>query len=199
MSFLFTPSLLRGKETLPVAEALAGKEVVLLYMSAHWCPPCKAYTPQLKEWYNKQGGKAEIIFVSSDSDEAAFESYYASMPWLAIPYSERLVVSALMSTCGVIGIPAVVAVRVSDGVIVSKSGRQGVLSAPEGFPWADGTEKSALVASGDSSKVKLVSPQMALPAFLTFVTLLYFVMGPEWRNTILMVGGLGFALIRGLT
>ena len=199
MSFLHTPSLLRGKETVSVSDALAGKEVILLYFSAHWCPPCKAYTPQLRDWYMKQGGKVEIIFVSSDSDEASFESYYSSMPWLAIPYSERLVASALMSTCGVMGIPAVSAVRVSDGVIVSKSGRQGVLSSPEGFPWADGTEQSAIVASGDSSKVKLVSPQLALPIFLAIVTVLYFVMGPEWRNTILMVGGLGFALIRGLT
>jgi len=27
------------------ADALAGKEVIMLYFSAHWCPPCKIFTP----------------------------------------------------------------------------------------------------------------------------------------------------------
>ncbi len=33
------------------AEALAGKELVLFYFSAHWCPPCKHFTPILKDFY----------------------------------------------------------------------------------------------------------------------------------------------------
>ena len=28
-------------------DALSGKEVVGLYFSAHWCPPCKQFTPEL--------------------------------------------------------------------------------------------------------------------------------------------------------
>ena len=32
--------------TIQASEALAGKTVVL-YFSAHWCPPCKAFTPLL--------------------------------------------------------------------------------------------------------------------------------------------------------
>ena len=31
----------------------------------------------------------EVIFVSSDKDEAAFKEYYESMPWLALDFSER--------------------------------------------------------------------------------------------------------------
>ena len=33
------------------AEALADK-VVAIYFSAHWCPPCRGFTPKLAEIYN---------------------------------------------------------------------------------------------------------------------------------------------------
>jgi thiol-disulfide isomerase/thioredoxin len=61
------------------------------YFSAHWCPPCRAFTPKLVSFYNAQPGKKkqfEIIFVSSDSDENEMETYIKedSMPWPAIAY-----------------------------------------------------------------------------------------------------------------
>lgn len=68
--------------------------VVALYFSAHWCPPCRAFTPQLAAWYDKfkkteNGDKFEIIFVSSDRDSGSFKEYYKEMPWLALPYENR--------------------------------------------------------------------------------------------------------------
>ena len=33
------------------SDALAGKAIVCLYFSAHWCPPCRAFTPVLKDFY----------------------------------------------------------------------------------------------------------------------------------------------------
>ena len=32
-------------------EALTNKKIVAFYFSAHWCPPCKAFTPILKKFY----------------------------------------------------------------------------------------------------------------------------------------------------
>lgn len=59
-----------------------------LYFSAHWCPPCRAFTPKLVEWY--QGFKAkhenfELVFVSRDKNEEAQLEYMkeAKMPWPA--------------------------------------------------------------------------------------------------------------------
>lgn len=76
-------------------ETIAGKGKMLgIYYSAHWCPPCKKFTPVLAEFYKKRkesdkGKDFDIIFVSSDSDEASFTEYYKDMPWLALKFSER--------------------------------------------------------------------------------------------------------------
>lgn len=76
----------------PTAEVLDGKEVVGLYFSAHWCGPCRSFTPKLAEAYGSitAAGKAfEIVFVSSDRDASAFDEYYAEMPWSTLPYAAR--------------------------------------------------------------------------------------------------------------
>ena len=83
-------------EYVEVETASFGKEgyVVGLYFSAHWCPPCRAFTPKLADWYNKlKGGeigeKFEIVFLSSDRDEKSFNEYFGEMPWLAVSYNNR--------------------------------------------------------------------------------------------------------------
>jgi len=72
-------------------DALRGKKFILLYFSASWCPPCKAFTPILAEFYKKcaKEAKLEIIYVSSDRSVEAFNEYYGKMPWLAIPTDEE--------------------------------------------------------------------------------------------------------------
>ena len=68
------------------AEALKGKQAVALYFSAHWCPPCRGFTPKLAEAYTglvAAGKSFEIVFVSSDREESAFEEYFGEQPWLA--------------------------------------------------------------------------------------------------------------------
>ena len=54
-----------------LSELLSGADLkyVGIYFSAHWCPPCRNFTPVLAEFYNavNQNGKIfEVIFVSSD-------------------------------------------------------------------------------------------------------------------------------------
>ena len=67
------------------ASAALDKKMVGLYFSAHWCPPCRAFTPVLAQRYTelKAAGKDfEIVFVSSDRDKASCAEYWADMPWL---------------------------------------------------------------------------------------------------------------------
>ena len=58
-----------------------------LYFSAHWCPPCRLFTPILIDFYNKineKEKKFEIIFISSDQSSQQFDEYYNTMPWAAV-------------------------------------------------------------------------------------------------------------------
>ena len=63
-----------------------------LYYSAHWCPPCRAFTPKLVEWYKDFKAKHEnfeLVFVSSDQSEKAQIEYMkeTGMPWPAVKFS----------------------------------------------------------------------------------------------------------------
>ena len=72
---LFGDKLQSKDGEVPTADTLNGK-VVGVYFSAHWCPPCRSFTPELANCYKllsgEQGKNFEIVFVSSDNDEAGF-------------------------------------------------------------------------------------------------------------------------------
>lgn len=75
-------------------DALAGKEIIAVYYSAHWCPPCRKFTPELVKFYNENKAKYpkfELIFVSSDKTEDAMKGYMTEtqMPWLALKFDKR--------------------------------------------------------------------------------------------------------------
>merc|ERR1719428_2012332 len=91
MASLFGPVLVTKDGEKPTAEVLAGKAGVLVYFSAHWCPPCRGFTPKLVEFHNKHAEAQgfETVFVSSDRDQSAFDEYYGEMPWLALPFDKR--------------------------------------------------------------------------------------------------------------
>lgn len=118
--------------------ALKDVKAVGLYFSAHWCPPCRMFTPKLGEMYT-QDLKAkgfEIVFVSSDRDENAFNEYSGEQPWLSLPYNEREKKDALSKKYKVEGIPSFV-ILAPDGSTITKKGREAVSQDPKGedFPW----------------------------------------------------------------
>lgn len=71
-------------------DKVAEAPILLFYYSAHWCPPCRLFTPKLVEFYKANGGgeKFEIIFVSSDRSKKAMFGYMEEegMPWPVIAY-----------------------------------------------------------------------------------------------------------------
>nr|GMD63210.1 probable nucleoredoxin 1 [Ipomoea batatas] len=95
---------------IPVSD-LVGKNI-LLYFSAHWCPPCRAFLPKLVEAYHKIKAKDdafEVIFISSDRDQSSFDEFFSKMPWLAIPFGDDRK-GSLSRLFKVRGIPMLVAI-----------------------------------------------------------------------------------------
>jgi nucleoredoxin len=45
--------LTKKRGEIQTQEALAGKKLVALYFSAHWCPPCRGFTPALAQFYSR--------------------------------------------------------------------------------------------------------------------------------------------------
>ena len=110
---LFGKRLVNAKGKKVSAATLAGKKIGI-YFSASWCPPCRAFTPQLVAAYRQlqsEGQPFEVVLVPSDQTEAAMEKYMKDhdMPWLAVPFGDKHV-QALKEKFAVAGIPKLVVV-----------------------------------------------------------------------------------------
>jgi nucleoredoxin len=93
-------------------EAFSHKKLIAFYYSAHWCAPCRKFTPQLVEYYNRvapQHPEFEIVFYSFDKSAADMEAYMrvTSMPWPAIDY-QKLEEKKMLTTNAGDGIPSLV-------------------------------------------------------------------------------------------
>ncbi len=132
------------------SDLLKNKNVVGLYFSASWCGPCRQFTPQLAEFYqrvNKKGKKFEIIFVSQDNSAESFVSYYEKMPWLAVPIDTVAeIADSLSRQYRMKGIPHLVLLDGYDASVITLDGRGKVLSDKYGleFPYRSRTLINAI-------------------------------------------------------
>ena len=102
-------------------------QVIGLYFTAGWCPPCHTFNPVLCEFYNDVNypdKRFEIIQVSSDKDDISFNEYYMGMPWLAIPFNDPRI-KALKAKFRVTGIPLLLLLN-QDGTLAHGTARADV-------------------------------------------------------------------------
>jgi nucleoredoxin len=104
-------------------EELEKKKLIALYFSAHWCAPCRKFTPELVDYYNRvatQHPEFEIVFISFDKSQFAMETYMreANMPWPAIDFQKLKGKDAIRKYAGD-GIPCLVLVDATGKVISS--------------------------------------------------------------------------------
>ena len=110
----------------PADLSLESKQVVAFYFSAHWCPPCRNFTPILKDAYDEyfeESSDIEIVFASSDRSLEDMQEYMKTshVSWLALPYNSELGAS-LKSRFNIQGIPALIVCK-RDGKVITKDGR----------------------------------------------------------------------------
>jgi nucleoredoxin len=105
-------------------------KIIGLYFSAHWCPPCRGFTPRLAERYRslvEAGHAVEIVFISSDQSEAAALEYFHEMPWKMLSYSCREEKQKLSKAFNVSGIPSLVLLDESMKLI-TLNGREALMT-----------------------------------------------------------------------
>jgi nucleoredoxin len=105
------------------------------YYSASWCPPCRAFTPLLVDFYKdfkKNHPNFELIFVNDDQSEDAMLAYMVKdeMSWPAVRFSDvdDLKIAA-KKYCGP-GIPCLVLTD-ANGKVLSDSYRGQDYVGPE--------------------------------------------------------------------
>jgi len=164
------PQLMTRNGMQPTSQALGSPSVVLVYFSAHWCPPCRGFTPQLARAYSSLGegqSHVRVVFASGDRSPQEFQTYFGEMPWLALPFGVPQI-QMLNMQFGVKGIPSVVALDGRTGNLLDASARGTIQNAgfdllacarnwganvPAGTPKEELTVLQAAAASGSSGVV----------------------------------------------
>eukprot|EP00949_MAST-11_sp_MAST-11-sp1_P000941 g941.t1 len=92
-----------------------------LFFGASWCAPAVSMMHKLVDWYvevRTSGNAVEIIYVSDDEGQSAFDEIYMEMPWTAIPFSEKSTRRALTQRFEISGIPELIFID-SNGRIIA--------------------------------------------------------------------------------
>ncbi|GLC74047.1 hypothetical protein PLESTF_001454200 [Pleodorina starrii] len=179
-----SPLLGKGNAQVPLSSITGPNKILALYFSAHWCPPCRFFTPQLATAYkgfkesHARAADWEVVFVSSDRDEKSFEEYFGEMPWLALPFEAREAKAELSQLYKIRGIPSLIILDGETGALITANGRDALGDDPscEGFPWRPKTfqqimEGATLVDPGADTNA---APVPALERLAGKITLLYF-------------------------
>ncbi|KAI8528277.1 hypothetical protein RHMOL_Rhmol12G0137400 [Rhododendron molle] len=136
----------------PISD-LVGKNI-LLYFSAHWCPPCRAFLPKLVETYHQIKAKDdafELIFISSDRDQTSFEEYFSEMPWLAFPFGDERK-EYLDRIFKVQGIPMLVAIGPTGRTVSTEARERVMYHGANAYPFTEARLKEIEAENEEMAK-----------------------------------------------
>lgn len=122
---LLSEELINSEFNTTLRSELQNSNIIGLYFSGSYCPPCQIFTPILSNVYAqlKQLNKSiEIVLISSDKDEESFNTYFSTMPWLALPYNRRDLQSLCCSAFNVSTVPQLIFIK-NNAEIINTNGR----------------------------------------------------------------------------
>ena len=125
-----------GETEVDTSGAVGNSQFIGVYFGAHWAPPCRRFTTQLKKYYsdaNAASKELEIVFCSSDGSADAFKSNFKDMDWFAVKFDDQATKQALSQTYGIMDLPTLVILD-SAGHTISTQGDSDLLR--------DGVKKS---------------------------------------------------------
>ncbi|OQR82229.1 hypothetical protein THRCLA_11034, partial [Thraustotheca clavata] len=129
--------------------ALEKKSIIGLYFSAHWCGPCRDFTPILSTLYedlSEEHSDFEVILISSDRSQEEFDSYHNKMNFPAIPWINTDRHAQLRDKFNIRYLPQLIIINHNGSEIVQNScdGRRVFISsnAAEGRPRRTSTPRS---------------------------------------------------------
>lgn len=113
--------VLIGKDFINNKNLDPNNDLVLLYFSAHWCPPWKKFNKKLCEIYEdtkELRNNVEVIYISLDYNKEDFEMMKENMPWLVIPYEKEQRRKRIVQHCRVTQVPSFVLVDKNAQVVI---------------------------------------------------------------------------------
>jgi nucleoredoxin len=129
---LFENNLQKQSELVLTSDIEDSNDLIGIYFSGSYCPPCQKFTPILTDVYNKlqllkseqnTKKKLEIILVSSDKTVDKYGDYYSKMPWISLPYDRRDIKEKLCKQYEIKTIPQLIFLNSKTLEIVNKDGR----------------------------------------------------------------------------
>ena len=144
----------QGGGEMPLAEALNGIKYVGLYFGAHWAPCCRRFTEQMRDDYtaiNANAKELELVFVSKDGNQAAFDRNFAEMPWKAVKYDDEARKKSLEQKYGIMEIPTLIIVNAATGAQTSENGQRDIQTHRENVVEQWDKAASEAAAGGDGA------------------------------------------------
>jgi len=128
----------KERTVVDTAIVLGKARFVMIYFSAHWCGPCRQFTPMLAKFYNehKANYNFEVVFVSCDRSEGEMLSYFEEdHPWCAVDHGDDKR-EEIQGHYRVNGIPACKVVSRA-GVVLEENAVQSGLTERNLEKWAE--------------------------------------------------------------
>eukprot|EP00752_Nemacystus_decipiens_P009897 g8830.t1 len=107
-------------------------KMIGVYVSAGWCPPCRAFSLVLSRWAKERKEEFEVVFVSLDKSEQEMKEYVAGKGFVRLTFEPESARHKAAQAFGVQALPTLIIVNGDSGNIVTTWGRSAIMKNPQG-------------------------------------------------------------------